>query len=286
MSWVGKVLIVIQVVMSICFMAFAGAVYVAHENWKTRFEDGQQRIAQLEKDKADADVNLSRARDEADKSVRQLTTERDDWKTKFIDSEVRIQDLTSRLNNLNTNLERQTALAVAKGIEADNREKETEVLRKQNTDLQKRLDEANAELNTTRDVVFNTEVQLRQIQDRFDKLQVVRAFLEKIVKRYNLPTDPAIVEGMETPPPLVEGLVEEVQKGKTNRTQFVVITIGEDDGLRVGNVLEVLRIDPRKSLYLGQVRVIDVEADRAVCEVIKAGDIGDIEVGDNVTTRL
>lgn len=286
MSWVGKVLIVIQVVMSICFMAFAGAVYVAHENWKTRFEDGQQRIAQLEKDKADADVNLSRARDEADKSVRQLTTERDDWKTKFIDSEVRIQDLTSRLNNLNTNLERQTALAVAKGIEADNREKETEVLRKQNTDLQKRLDEANAELNTTRDVVFNTEVQLRQIQDRFDKLQVVKAFLEKIVKRYNLPTDPAIVEGMETPPPLVEGLVEEVQKGKTNRTQFVVITIGEDDGLRVGNVLEVLRIDPRKSLYLGQVRVIDVEPDRAVCEVIKAGEIGDIEVGDNVTTKL
>jgi hypothetical protein len=40
------------------------------------------------------------------------------------------------------------------------------------------------------------------------------------------------------------------------------------------------------SLYLGQIKVIDLQPNRAVCEVIKAGDIGDIEVGDNVTTKL
>ncbi len=286
MSFVGKILIVVQVAMSLFFMAFAGAVYVTHENWRTKFEDAQSRIALLEKEKSDADVVLARARDEAAAKERQLTADRDNWRTQFIDTERQVQDLTSRLNNLNTNLERQTALAVAKGIEADNREKESEVLRKQNADLQKRLDETNAELNTTRDAAFNLNVQLQQLQERFDKLQVVKAFLEKVVTKFNLPTDPAVVEGLETPPPLVEGLVEKVQKGKTNRTQYVVITIGEDDGLRVGNVLEVLRATPQKSLYLGQIKVIDVQPDRAVCEVIKAGDIGDIEVGDNVTTKL
>ena len=64
MTFVGKVLIVVQVVMSLCFMAFAGAVYVTHENWKTKYEDSEQRIAQLNKAKSDIEANLSQARDE------------------------------------------------------------------------------------------------------------------------------------------------------------------------------------------------------------------------------
>jgi hypothetical protein len=202
------------------------------------------------------------------------------------DGEAQVKDLTSRLNNVNNALERQTALAIAKQIEAENREKESEVLRKQNFDLQKRNDEVAAELNSERDKSFNLEVARRQLEERFSKLQIQTAFLEKIVRKFSLPTDPAIVQNLENPPPHVDGLVEEVRKGRTNRTQYVVITIGEDDGLNVGHELEVMGMRDSRPLYLGVVKVISVEADKAVCEVVKPGKQGDIEVGDNVTTNL
>lgn len=286
MSFVGKVLIVVQVVMSLCFMAFAGAVYVTHENWQTKFQDAEQQIAALNKSKTDIEANLAQARQEKEKLETDLTQQVNQQKLAFQTEEAQVKDLTARLNNVNTALERQTALAVAKQTEATNREQESEVLRKQNSDLQKRVDEVSAELNTERDKSFNLEVAKRQIEERFSKLQIQTAFLEKIVRKFQLPTDPAVVEALPNPPPKLEGLVEEVEKGRTNRTQFVVITVGADDGLKVGHQLEVMGTRDQRPIYLGMVKVITVHPDKAVCEVVAPGKLGDIEVGDYVTTTL
>ncbi len=286
MSFVGKVLVVVQVVMSICFMAFAGAVYVAHENWKEKYETAEKSIATLQGTITTTEANLLQARQERDKLATDMEQEVGKWKLAFQSEETQVKDLTSRLNNTNNALERQTALAVAMQAEARNREQESEVLRQQNTDLQKQNDLTLAELNTERDNSFNHGVARRQLEDRFNKLQLQTAFLEKIVRKYNLPTDPAVVQNLESPPPRLDGLVEEVRKGRTNRTQYVVITVGEDDGLRVGHQLEVLGQREQKPIYLGVVKVISVLADKAVCEVVAPGKLGDIEVGDNVTTNL
>ena len=286
MSFVGKVLIVVQVVMSLCFMAFAGAVYVTTENWKTKYEGSEEQVAQMKTSIANVEASLSQARDERAAFESTLKQEADKWKLAFQNEEAQVKDLTGRLNNINNSLERQTALAASAQTEAQNREQESEVLRKQNIDLQKRIDEVSADLNAERDKSFNTEVTLRQLEERFAKLQLQTAFLEKIVRKYDLPTDPAVVEGLENPPPNLDGLVEKIEKGKTNRTKYVVISVGEDDGLRVGHQLEVLGMREQKPMYLGAVKVISLEADKAVCEVVAPSRLGDIEVGDNVTTKL
>lgn len=286
MSFVGKVLIVVQVVMSLCFMAFAGAVYVTQDNWQTKFADAEQQIAALNKSKTDIEANLAQARQEKEKLETELKQEADKWKLAFQTEEQQVKDLTARNNNTNTALERQTALAVSKQIEATNREQESEVLRKQNFDLQKRNDEVSAELNTERDKSFNLEVAQRQLEDRFGKLQVQTAFLEKIVRKFQLPTKPEQIAALANPPPNLDGLVEKVEKGRTNRTQYIVITVGQDDGLVVGHQLEVMGMREQRPIYLGSVKVISVEADKAVCEVVAPGKLGDIEVGDNVTTNL
>lgn len=286
MSFVGKVLIVVQVVMSLCFMAFAGAVYVTHENWQAKYNDAQAQIASINKSKADIEANLSQARDERTRIEAELKQEVDKNRLAFQTEEAQVKDLTGRLNNVNNALERQTAIAVAKQIEADNREQEAEVLRKQNIDLQKRVDEVSGELNSEKDKSFNLEVAQRQLEERFNKQQITLAFLQKIVRKFELPTDPATVAGIENPPPKLQGLVEKIEKGRTNRTQYVVISVGEDDGLRVGHELEALGNRDQKPMYLGTVKVISVEADKAVCEVVAPSKLGDIEVGDNVTTDL
>ena len=44
MTFLGKIVIVVQVVLSLMFMAFAGAVFSVQTNWKTRAEGLQTRL--------------------------------------------------------------------------------------------------------------------------------------------------------------------------------------------------------------------------------------------------
>jgi DNA repair exonuclease SbcCD ATPase subunit len=287
MSFVGKILIVVQVVLSLCFMAFAGAVYVTQENWREKHTAAEAQIAELNKTRTTIEANLSQARDEAARVQQESQQEINKWKLAFQNEEAEVKDLTNRLNAVTTGLEQQRALASSKQIEADNREKEAEVLRKQSFDLQKRVDELSAELNVEKDKVFNSNVALRQLEERFNELLTKADFLEKVVHKHGLETDPAQVAEMQAPPPPLDGVVEEIQKDRTNRTQFVVLSVGSDDGLRVGNVMDVFRPSEEDPLYLGSVRIIELFPDKAVGEVVLPRvRNGDIEVGDNVTTRL
>jgi hypothetical protein len=65
---------------------------------------------------------------------------------------------------------------------------------------------------------------------------------------------------------------------------LVQISIGSDDGLRNGNTLEVFRLRP-KPVYLGTVKVLLVEAHRAVARPL-AGSKMDFQVGDSVASRI
>ena len=38
MSFVGKILVVVQLVLSVLFMALAGAVFSVHQNWKDKYD--------------------------------------------------------------------------------------------------------------------------------------------------------------------------------------------------------------------------------------------------------
>jgi hypothetical protein len=286
MSFVGKLLIVVQVVMSLCFMAFAGAVYVTHENWRTKFTDSEAALAASESAKSQIQADLALARDSLAKIEKDSLEEVNSWKLKTQMAETELAELRGEYDNQASELARQTALAEDKEKEAEFREKESEVLRSQNSELQKSLDLVTAELNVEKDKVFSAGVALTSLQGRFDKLSINHAYLEKVVTKYGLSTDPAEVAGMEAPAPYLDGVVEEIEKGKRGRTEFVVISVGTDDGLRVGHELDAVGVRNDAALFLGRIRVIDAKQDKAVCEVITPSRQGDIEVGDNVKTQL
>ena len=44
MTFIGKMLIVVQLVLSLLFMAFAGAVFTVEQNWKQQFTDKDQDL--------------------------------------------------------------------------------------------------------------------------------------------------------------------------------------------------------------------------------------------------
>jgi hypothetical protein len=78
-------------------------------------------------------------------------------------------------------------------------------------------------------------------------------------------------------PPLVEGRVIDAD-GK----DFIEISIGSDDGLKVGHSLDVYR----GNQYLGRIVIKKTNPDRAVGQVKKELQRGQIKRGDRVTTKF
>jgi hypothetical protein len=63
---------------------------------------------------------------------------------------------------------------------------------------------------------------------------------------------------------------------------LIEISIGADDGLKVGHALDVYR----GSTYLGRIVIRKTGPDRAVGQVLRELQRGQIKRGDRVTTRF
>jgi hypothetical protein len=78
-------------------------------------------------------------------------------------------------------------------------------------------------------------------------------------------------------PPKVEGVVLEVSD-----KDLLEISIGADDGLKIGHTLDVYR----GNQYLGRIVIKKTNPDRAVGQVKKELQRGQIKRGDRVTTKF
>lgn len=288
MSFVGKILVVVQLVLSVLFMALAGAVFAVHTNWKTKYETQTTALDGAQKDVSNMRAELDSVKQSSQKSV-------DDAKAQVGQLSEQVQSLTAEMaalrkknNEDQLELQTQVALAETKAREAVFRTTEADEQRAANRALQKALDEEAAKRRQNEDEKFAQKVEYDNLKQQYSLDQVTLAYLKKIVKRHGLETDPKIVNKQAEPPPPVDGLVKDVRLDRANSPKYVEITVGSDDGLMVGHVMDVLRtgVDGKDPQYLGKVRIIDIQPDGAVCEVLDKAKNGIIEVGDNVTTKL
>jgi chromosome segregation ATPase len=79
-------------------------------------------------------------------------------------------------------------------------------------------------------------------------------------------------------PPKLDGKVTAVNEAQG----LVEISLGSDDGLKRGHVLQVIS----GNTYLGQIKLREVGPDKSVGDVDKKMQRGRIQKGDNVTTKL
>lgn len=90
-------------------------------------------------------------------------------------------------------------------------------------------------------------------------------------------------EGSNPPMVYVKGAVTKVNDSKEG---LVEISLGTDHGLKKGHTLEVFRLQPRPE-YLGRVRIIAVEMDRSVGQMVSpAAKQKQIKVGDSVASSV
>lgn len=286
MTFVGKVLIVVNVVMTVCVASFAGGVYAFQTNWRTKYnkEVEARKLTEKQTDESDAIAKAAKAAVD-----RQLT----DAKAESIRYKVQVDALTSEVAGLkeankNITVQRDIGSETQKLLTDDNaaKLKIVEQQRKFLADLHKKIDALTSAIAKLEDEKYGLLVERRQINRRH------QALLEEVIKYKILlvknDVDPDGIKNIalgEVPTKPAEGLVIETRNNTRSRTELVQISVGKDDGVAEGQVLTVYRLTG-KGKYLGRIEIVSVTADTAVGMVIAKAKNGKIEKGDNVSAKL
>lgn len=276
MNWIGKVFVVVILILSLVFMGLSMAVYATHKNWK--------QVA----DKLNDDLTKAKSKIESDESthnrkVEELEREKTSAEQQAVKLEAERVSLAERNVQMQTELDglkqnQRDHIAAVASTQELNKGLATEVgglrdtirkaqlardsLFKQALDATEELHQAANEYNTTRE---RNEQLIKQVAGK------------DVVMRengINPNTDPNSVV------PTVEGLVSRIERKAGG--QLVEVTIGADDGLKVGNTLEI----SRGTKYLGRVDVIETSPDKSVGRVDRRFQQGQIQEGDRVATRI
>lgn len=285
MTTVGKILVVLHLLLSVLFMAFAGAVFTAQTNWRTAATTAQANLAkanqkqkdqqtEFEKERADTKAKL----DAQTNTIAQLTGE----KTALANQNTALDADNKRLT---VALDGQKDLATLNSTEADERKKEADLQREKNTVLFQSREELIASLQKTGDEKFALELQLQQLTERHEKMLADMATMKRFLASKDLTTDPKLMAAQVTPPPPLDGLITDYRKDPKGGIEYVEISLGSDEGLSVGHKLTAYSKD---SKYLGQIRLTNVFPDKAAGIVMKDQKAKNVTIqkGDHVTTKL
>ncbi|MFT5328358.1 MAG: hypothetical protein ACI8P0_006271 [Planctomycetaceae bacterium] len=286
MTFVGKLLVIIQLVLSICFMVLAGAVFTRHMTWMQTAKDlqvtvdnGMADYSRLEAEKNDEVKALKGG-------LAQVENDAADAKAELRLAQNEIENQKILIDTQKTELNTQQALASISGDEAKIRREEALSGRRINEQLNAALNDQNQRVRQLEDELFNKEVGGKALEDKYNAMLRSLATLRKVLVANQLDPDPNKYARKLAPPPLVMGKVLDTKKsGRGTSRQLIEVSIGSDDGVTEGNLLFVYRIGEQNK-YLGQIRLELVTPDRAVGVVVDRAKNGVIEREDYVTTKL
>jgi hypothetical protein len=273
MNFVGRILVVLIFAMSLMFMSFAVAVYGTHRNWKEESEKQQKlvdiarnELAKAEEEKAKLEEAVKAETSAREQALGKLETERTRLETQRAEAVKQLHELQVK------DKEAVAALAAAQDNLA-RLTKEVEGLRVEIRDTQKDRDAHFARSVELTDQIHQAKGEIDRLQERRIQLAAQLASANLVLDRHGLDKDMP-VDGI---PPLVRGKVLAV-----SRDDLVEISLGSDDGLRVGHTLEMFR----GSTYLGKLEVLRVTSDRAVAKIVPGFKKGVIQKDDDVATRF
>jgi len=273
MNLVGKILVMLVLVMSLVFMAFAVAVYGTHQNWKKAATDVEVKrksaVAELQKaqeEKTALETEIQKERAAVRQSLGKLETEKNELQVErdALGKErdalmIKDKEAVAALDSAQQNLAKLT--------------KEVEGLRGEIRDAQGQRDKHFSRVVELTDQIHQTQGELKRLEERRVQLAAQVAAQGQVLNAHGLSKDTP-VDGL---PPEVRGKVLAV-----NRDNMVEISLGSDDGLRPGHTLEVFR----GSKYLGRMEVLQATSDRAVGKILPGFKKGAIQKDDDVATRF
>ncbi|NNJ26426.1 hypothetical protein [Alienimonas chondri] len=282
MTLFGKILIGLILALSLVFASLSAAVYSAQFNYREALADAKTQLEakrveaedlekQLRTEIGDLQAELATATDERDRQTNSATT---------LAEQKRL--LEAELASTRTALDAQTALVKIAQEDSDDRRAEVLAGRERTADLSEKFVASEGEIAGLVDELFSKTVANTQMAQTNNRLLDQVGALKQQLRSLGIEpsTDPSTTE----PAPDVDGKVLAVEDRNSAGTK-VAISLGSDDGLRVGDELEVIRTGS-EGKYIGRIRLTEVEYDLAIGNVIMKSPTATIKKGDDVKTRL
>ncbi|HTQ40469.1 MAG TPA: hypothetical protein VMJ32_15700 [Pirellulales bacterium] len=284
MNLVGRIFVVLVLIMSIVFATFSIMVYSAHKNWreeimrtagevrgnqtvgyKEQLKNAREDNAKLTNDKAEMELQLNAEKTAKIQALGKAEAEIDSLKT---ENASKSQQLAAKEADLAANT---NALHVAQN-NLSNLTDEVQKLRSEIAASQKETDEQIKKATDFADKLSVANGVLANLQERNTELAMDVSKAKMILKGLGMTIDdPA--DASRIP---VAGIITAVSHTK------VELSIGTDDGVRVGQELDIYRGDK----YVGKVQVMEVKADTAVASILSEFQQYPIQKGDNVGSNM
>jgi hypothetical protein len=283
MTLLGKILVIVNLFLSVAVGALIVMTYVARTNWhhawqgldaqmtayRNNTNEVQAQVDAAKKDLAQANAALQKAQADTAAAVAQGQNDAAALKQEI----ARLQKDVHDRDNL---------LAINQG-QLDSRQKEVAYMRDLARDLQVKLRDKEREAEDYHRQSTQHEIERNQQHEYNDRLlRLTEQQTKEIQKLKQGQTALASNGGSVKNPPAedVDGLVKAVDP----ESGLITITIGSDAGLSKGNTLEVYRLKP-EATYLGTVVILMVRPNEAVARPLTRVR-GAIRVGDTVATNI
>jgi len=278
MTLLGKWFLAFTCFLSIVFMILSLVANASHRNWrdvvldpstglKKRVEVIEQTNVQLRDARERTQLALDREQASRRTALAALQTQLDQLEQLLQGSESRVQLLEAKNTEL-SQTDRSRAEELQKLTE------ETRKLRGQIRTEQEDRDTLFAETLELTDQMNRLRGIVQQQTERNTQLMAQVTRYKEVVDARGID----ISEPLDGAPPERNGTVLVLDRPR----KLVEVSIGYDDGLRDGHLLDVTRRDR----FVGKLRVRRTEPDRAVAEILADYSEGIIQEGDRVDTAI
>jgi len=290
MHFVGKILVVLQLILSIFFMAFAGVVYNAQLNWRADSLKQRDNVTKVTKERDDTAADLTRVKTEKADAVQKANQD-------LAVSEAANKGLKNELERQKKELAesllaQKTSSQQAKiaGEEAEARHEEAATLRQIIADQAKARDAEFAARIKLEDQVHSLQLDLDSAKLKNRDLLQNYSLAQQALNAAGITADVKELAARKSPPPVVEGIIQEIKTAKRQgASELVEISLGSDMGLQKGHEMTVYRTGlkgKQQGKFLAKIVIVDTKPDKAIGQVIESTRNGVIQKGDNVTTKL
>lgn len=283
MTLVGKIFTVLIFVMSLVFFAFTLMVFATHRNWKeyaTNTDTSGGKKLGLEQQKQQTEAQLTEAKNEIQKLKNKLSEEQAARKHALAALTARLvkaeNELSLKEGELATVSATLSTAGEAAKLAQDRLAKNEIELGGLRADMRTTTQDLDKKFITVVDLTdqLNQATSLRdELQERNTQAALQIAQMKMVMDAHGLKPD-SLVSHI---PPKVEAVVLEVSD-----KDLLEISIGSDDGIKVGHAMEVYR----DNTYLGRIIIRKVSGDRAVGQIVKELQRGQIKRGDRVSTKF
>ncbi len=279
MTLLGKIFTLLIFVVSLAFMLVSAMAYATHKNWKEVVMDPTSGLKVQAED-------LMRSNNQLKQELQRRENEIQMERATRTEAIARLESMRANAEDEKNKLEQQYAQRLADKIKLDDELNVTNTRLTMLTTEVQDLREKNRQLREDRDVQFEQVVLLaskihqfeglkRQLEEERNQLALDYAEMKQAFDARGM----SVFDPIDDVPPPVLGVVTTVSK---QNPKWLEISLGADDGIRVGHILDVYK----DNTYLGKVIVRHTAFNSAVAEILKDYQKGPIQEGANVTTKL